>query len=484
VTAILNEKMNTFTVKKLADNNTMNRREKITLALLCMTQFMLVLDGIIMNVAIAKIQESLGLNPLTLQWVINAYVLAFGGFLLLGGRAADLLGKRNMLVAGIGLFTLASLIGGLSQNGTVLIIARALQGLGGAFASPASMALVAELFSEGGKRDRAFGAMGAIAAAGAASGVLLGGLLTSMFGWASVLLINVPIGVSLIIAAWFTLPTSQKPCEKQTLDLAGSLSITSALVMLVYAIVSAPIIGWFSLQTFGLFFASLCLCGGFIRIERRTQYPLVRFSILRNRRFIASLVTALAHATGPMTMMYFLSLHLQQNLNYSPLQTGLAFLPMSVMAATGAVLASRTVGRFGTVPLMIAGLATMAAGLGFIAPLPAEANYALNLLPGIMIVGIGITLTAVPMTITAMSSVSAHDTGLSSGLLNTSQQIGAAMILAILVAITSAVVSPSSMPTNNVNDTRLVFVVASVLLIVAAITVWLIAPRAISSQQN
>jgi MFS family permease len=478
------KKMNTTTINKLADNSTMDRQEKIILALLCTTQFMIVLDGIIMNVAIAKIQESLGLTPLALQWVINAYVLAFGGFLLLGGRAADLLGKRRVLIAGVGLFTLASLIGGLSQNGTVLIIARAFQGLGGALASPASMSFVAELFAEGRKRDRAFGAMGAIAAAGAASGVLLGGLLTGIFGWASVLLINVPIGVGLVIAACLILPSARKPRAQQTLDLAGALTITGVLVTVVYTIVSTSEAGWGSLQTAGMLLMSICFLGVFIWVERHAPHPLVRFSMLGNRRLLSAMATALAHATGPMTTMYFLSLHLQQNLRYSPLQTGFAFLPMSVMAAVGAVLASRMVGRFGTVPVMVGGLGTMAAGLALLSPLPVDANYALNLLPGIMTVGIGITLAAVPMTITAMSSVNAQDTGLSSGLLNTSQQIGAALILALLVAITSAVASPLPVSANTFGDTRLAFMIASAVLVAGALIVWLIAPRINASRQK
>jgi EmrB/QacA subfamily drug resistance transporter len=476
--------MNSTTINKLADNSTMDRREKIILALLCTTQFMIVLDGIIMNVAIAKIQESLGLTPLALQWVINAYVLAFGGFLLLGGRAADLLGRRRVLIAGIGLFTLASLVGGLSQNGTVLIIARAFQGLGGALASPASMSFVAELFAEGRKRDRAFGAMGAIAAAGAASGVLLGGLLTGMFGWASVLLINVPIGVGLIIAACLILPSARKPRAQQTLDLAGALTITGALVTLVYAIVSAPETGWGSLQTVGLLLLSICFLGIFIRVELHASHPLVRFSMLRNRRLLSAMATGLVHATGPMTTMYFLSLHLQQNLRYSPLQTGFAFLPMSVMAGVGAVLASRLVGRFGSVPVMVVGSCMMAAGLVLLSLLPVEASYATSLLPGILLVGIGITLAAVPMTITAMSSVRAQDTGLSSGLLNTSQQIGAALILALLVAITSAASAPQSMHANAFGDTRLAFMVASAVLVAGALIAWLIAPRINASQQK
>jgi MFS family permease len=366
----------------------------------------------------------------------------------------------------------------------VLIIARAFQGLGGALASPASMSFVAELFAEGRKRDRAFGAMGAIAAAGAASGVLLGGLLTGMFGWASVLLINVPIGVGLITAACLILPRARKPRAQQTLDLAGALTITGALVTLVYAIVSAPETGWGSLQTIGLLLMSICFLGIFIWVELHASHPLVRFSMLRNRRLLSAMATALVHATGPLTTMYFLSLHLQQNLRYSPLQTGFAFLPMSVMAAIGAVLASRMVGRFGTVPVMVTGLGTMAAGLALLSPLPVDASYALNLLPGIMLVGIGITLAAVPMTITAMSSVNAQDTGLSSGLLNTSQQIGAALILALLVAITSAAASPLPVSANAFGDTRLAFMVACAVLVAGALIAWLIAPRIYASQQK
>jgi MFS family permease len=461
--------MNTTTIDQTLAESLMTRSEKIALALLCTTQFMLVLDGIIMNVAIAKIQESLSFAPQALQWVVNAYTLAFGGFLLLGGRAADLLGKRRVLIAGIALFTLASLVGALSPNGAVLVAARAVQGLGAALASPASMSFIAELSPAGRKRDRAFGAMGAIAAAGAASGVLLGGLLTGAFGWESVLLINVPVGLGLIVAAGRLLPSAKAARTLQSLDLAGAVTITAALELAVYALVGAPTTGWGSLHTLGLLATAACLAGLFIGVERRSPHPLVQFSMLRNPRLVSSVATALVHAAGPMTVMYFLSLHLQQSLNYSPMQTGLAFLPMSVMAAVGAMAASRIVGRLGTAKLMVGGLLTMAGGLALLSLLPTNTSYALHLLPGIMVVGMGITLTAVPMTISAMSSVKAQDTGLASGLLNTSQQIGAALVLALLVAVSAAVAPQAGAAASSISATRWAFIVASVVLIAGAL---------------
>jgi EmrB/QacA subfamily drug resistance transporter len=462
----------------------MTQREKLVLALLCTTQFMIVLDGVIMNVAIASIQEALGLSPQALQWVINAYTLAFGGFLLLGGRAADLLGKRRVLMVGIGLFTLASLIGGLAYDGTVLIIARAFQGLGAALASPASMSLVAEMFEQGKARDRAFGAMGAIAAAGAASGVLLGGLLTGLFGWESVLLINVPIGLAVMVAAYRLLPNKLSNNNQPTLDLAGATAVTSALVVTVYAIVSAPAVGWGSAQTIGLIGLSLALVGVFVWIELRTLHPLVQFTALQNRRLLSALTTGLVHAAGPMTVMYFLSLYLQQHMGYSPLQTGLAFLPLSVMAAVGALVSGKLVGRVGTLSAMLAGLLTMAAGLVTLAMMPNEVNFVLHLLPGIMLVGLGITLAAVPMTITAMSAVSAQDTGLASGLLNTSQQIGAALNLALLVAVVSASTSLHETTVGAASTTRWVLAAASAVLVTGTLLAWCVAPSNSSKQTS
>jgi EmrB/QacA subfamily drug resistance transporter len=459
-----------------ANHAALKGREKTVLVLLCASQFMIVLDGTIMNVAIASIQQSLGLSQQGLQWVINAYALAFGGFLLFGGRAADLLGRRRVLIAGMTVFSFASLIGGLANEGGVLIAARALQGLGGALASPASMSLVAELFAAGPKRDRAFGAMGAVAAVGAASGVLLGGLLTGLLGWQWVLLVNVPIGAVVVAAAFRLLPHSRSEPQMAALNLPSAATVTLALVTVVYAVVGTSTSGWLSVRTLLLFAASAALLVLFMLMEKRSAHPLLPLAMLRSRRLLAAVATAFVHATGPIATLYFLSLHFQQQLGYSPLQTGLAFLPLALAAAIGAALASRLVGRFGTLAVMLAGLAVMAIGLALLAPLPAPASYLTQLLPGIVIVGVGITLAGVPMTIAAVSAVRAQDSGLSSGLLNTSQQIGAALALALLVAL-SATAPNAERFVQPLTSARIAFVAACAILIAGAALAWLIAPK-------
>jgi EmrB/QacA subfamily drug resistance transporter len=448
------------------------RKEGMLLVLLCATQFMIVLDATIMNVAIPSIQRGLKLEPQGLQWVVNAYVLAFGGFLILGGRMADQLGRRRMLLVGIALFGLASLIGGLANHGAVLIGARGLQGLGAAVASPASMALVAELFAIGPKRDRAFGAMGAVAAIGAASGVLLGGVLTGSMGWQWVLFVNVPVGVAVMAASLKLLPRSARTSKPTSLDLQGAASLTAALVVAVYAVVGTSAHGWASVHTALLLGASVCGFALFVWIEKRSAEPLLPLHVLRNRSLLTALTIALAHAAGPVSTLYFLSLYLQQQLDYTPLQTGLAFLPLAAAAASGAALASSMVARFGTLRLMMCGLMLMALGLVLLAPLRTEAEYVTQLLPGIVIVGCGITLAGVPMTIAAVSALGAEDSGLSSGLLNTCQQIGAALVLALLVAVSSAAQSA-----------QLALYVAGVVLVAAALLAWLLAPKTIRANE-
>jgi EmrB/QacA subfamily drug resistance transporter len=423
-------------------------RQQAALALLCSAQFMVVLDATIVAVALSNMQSDLGLSPQNLQWVINAYTLLFGGFLLLGGRAADLFGRKRVFRLGITLFSLASLMGGLSPSGNVLTLARSLQGLGGAMISPAALSILTTLFTEGGARNRALGIWGATAAAGSTSGVLLGGLLTNYLGWRSVLFVNVPIGlITVLLSSKLLKGNSQKDRLRQQtddnspskgFDLAGAIAITSGLMVFVYAIVGITEFGWNSTQTLSLLAISLLLIASFIWIELRSKSPLVKFSIFRLPNLTGANLVALVHASGPLSTLFFISLYLQQVLGYSALATGLAFVPFSLCAAAAAIFAAPTVQRFGLKATIAGGLLMMAFGLLLFSQLPPNGNFWLHVLPGSILVGGGITLAGVPMTIAAMSGVEERDAGLASGLINTSQQIGAAIVLALLVTLSSS----------------------------------------------
>lgn len=408
---------------------------RLALIIICATQFMIVLDGTIMSVALAQINRGLGLGGTALPWVINAYTLAFGGFLLLGGRAADLFGQRRMLIAGVALFTAASLAGGLAPNGGLLIASRAVQGLGGALAAPATLSLIASMFAAGAARDQAVGVLGAIASAGAVSGVLLGGILTDFLGWRWVLLVNVPVGLLVIVLARRHLPGDAPAASWRALDLPGAATVTLGLVLLVYAVVGAGKTGLAS----GSFLLPL-MCGfgllaAFLVVETRVSSPLIHLSALKNRQLLAPLAIAFVHGSGPVTAFYFLALHLQRTLGYTPLETGLAFLPLAVCAAIGATLGSRLVTRLSPQPIMVAGVLTMILGLALLIPLGPDGTYVGAILPGLVAIGLGLALAAVPMTIAAVSSVPSEDSGFASGLLNTSQQIGTALALAVMVAV-------------------------------------------------
>ncbi len=455
-------------------------RQQAALMLLCSAQFMVVLDATIVAVALSNMQSDLGLSPQNLQWVINAYTLVFGGFLLLGGRAADLCGRQRVFMLGISLFSLASLIGGLSPSGNVLILARSLQGLGGAMISPAALSILTTIFTEGGARNRALGIWGATAAAGSTSGVLLGGLLTNYLGWRWVLFVNVPIGLVTVLLSSKLLKGDQTDDDSPSkgFDLAGAIAITSGLMVFVYAIVGITEFGWNSTRTLSLLVLSLLLIASFIAIELRSKSPLVKFSIFRLRNLTGANLVALVHASGPLSTLFFISLYLQQVLGYSSLATGLAFVPFSLCAAAAAIIAAPMVQRFGLKVTIAGGLLMMALGLLLFSQLPPNGNFWLHVLPGSILVGAGITLAGVPMTIAAMSGVEERDAGLASGLINTSQQIGAAIVLALLVTLSSsqtqAIIaiqgnSPEVMAIALTKGFQFAFLVGFGLLIVGAI---------------
>jgi len=410
-------------------------RRWLALALLAMAQFVVVLDASIVNVALPSIGTDLAFSQENLSWVINAYTLTFGGFLLLGGRMADLLGRRRLFLSGLILFALASLAGGFAQSEGQLIAARAVQGLGGALLSPAALSMVTVLFDEGAERNKALGVWGAVAGSGGAVGVLLGGVLTEWAGWQWVLFVNVPIGLAAAALALRLLPESRNGGARH-FDVAGAVSITAGLSLLVYALVDATDVGWTSVQTLGLGALALALIAAFVAIELRTKAPLVPFpGIFRIRTISGINLTALFVAMSLFSMFFFVSLYMQQVLGYEPLEAGLAYLPLALGIIVSAGVASQLVTRIGFKPVLVAGLILTAAGLVWFSRVSADGTYVGDILFPSLLAAVGLGFAFVPMTVAAVSGVDGHEAGLASGLINTSQQIGGALGLAILATI-------------------------------------------------
>ena len=410
-----------------------------TLLLSCLAQFMVVLDVSVVNVALPSIHRALHFTEQDLQWVVNAYTVTFAGFLLLGGRAADLLGRRRVFVSGLVLFGLASLAGGLADTQLELIAARAVQGLGGAVIAPASLSILTTTFTEGAARNRAVGIWGAMGGAGGAAGALLGGILTQYLGWRWILFINVPIGLGAALASGRLLAEGRDPQRAQSFDLAGALTATVGLSVLVLGIVRTDVTGWGSASALGLMAAGVALLAAFVAIEARfARQPLMPLRIYRSRTLTASNIVVLLVGAATFSMWFFLSLYLQQVHGYSAIRTGLAFLPMTAFIIGGSTLASRVVGRVGTKPLLVAGMLAQAIGLALFAGLSPESGYATAILGPSLLIAIGIGLSFVPVTISAVAGVAPHEAGLASGLVNTSRLFGGALGLAVLAALATA----------------------------------------------
>jgi EmrB/QacA subfamily drug resistance transporter len=406
------------------------------LVLCCLAQFMVILDVSIVNVALPSIRDDLGFSAVDLQWVVNAYTLTFAGFLLLGGRAADLLGPRRVFVAGLLLFAFASLAGGLSQSQGMLVIARGVQGLGGAIVAPVTLSILTTTFTEGAERNRALAAWGAMGAAGGATGNLLGGVLTDVLGWQWILIINLPIGVAAALAAVRFIPDLRPaPSGRRQFDLAGATSITAGLIVLTYAIVRTDVNGWGSAATLGLAAVGLLLIGLFVLIERRAERPLVPLGIFASRTLSAANFVVLLMGASAFAMWYFLSLYLQQVLGYSPIEAGLAFLPMPLTIVVASMQAARLVGRYGPGRVLAGGMALIAVGMALLARVPADGTYLENVLVPSIVTAAGIGFSFVPMTIAATNGVRPEEAGLASGLVNTSRQVGGSLGLAILATL-------------------------------------------------
>ncbi|HEX6937347.1 MAG TPA: DHA2 family efflux MFS transporter permease subunit [Actinomycetes bacterium] len=416
---------------------TSERRKWLALALLSAVQFMVVLDIAVVNVALPSIQVDLGFSQENLQWVISAYALVFGGLLLLGGRAADLLGRRRVFLAGVVVFTAASLLAGLAWSEPSLIGARALQGLGAAIISPAALSILSTTFAEGRERNIALGVWGAVGGFGAAAGVLLGGVLTDALSWEWIFFVNIPVGVAAFVLAPVLLAES-RDARVQRFDAAGAALVTTGLASLVYAITQAGQEGWLAGQTVGFSGLALALLAGFVAWELRQAEPLMRFGILRTRTVSGANVAGFILGTALFSMFLMLTLYMQQVLGYSAMRTGVAYLAVAGTAIIWSTVAAQLVTRIGVKPVLVVGMVSLTAGLAYFTQVSVGGSYLGDLLPGFLLTGLGIGFSFVPISIAALAGVRNAEAGLASGLFNTSQQIGGALGIAALSTIASS----------------------------------------------
>ncbi|HSX08283.1 MAG TPA: MFS transporter [Candidatus Saccharimonadales bacterium] len=414
------------------------------LALLAFAQFMVVLDTSVVNVALPAIKQSLHFSENNLQWVITAYALTFGGFLLLGGRAADLFGRRRTLLTGMVGFTVFSLLIGLSASPTMLIVLRALQGIAAALMSPAALSIVLITFREGKDRNTALGVWSTVAAGGAAAGLLLGGALSQYLNWRWNFFVNVPIGIIVSSLIFRMVPVHAKEVDHNDLDLPGAVLVTGGLMGLVYSLSQAPVHGWLSGSTLGVGAAALALLAAFVFNESRSKHPLMPLSIFRIRNVVAANVMMAPLYAGMLGIFFLTSLYIQTVLHYSPVVTGLSFLPFPLMIATIANIVPKFIGKVGYKPFLIAGPALVGASLLWLTHLPVHGHYLTNLLPAFIVMPLGVGMTIVALTIAATSGVPAKESGLASGLMNTSQQMGGALGLAVLSGVAASASASAS----------------------------------------
>lgn len=415
-----------------------DRRRWFALALIVAAQFMVVLDVAIVNVALPSIRTDLHFSQESLQWVITAYSILFGGVLMLGGRLADLLGRRRLFIAGLAIFTVSSLLDGLAWSETSLIGFRSLQGLGAALLSPAALSILTTTFTEGRERNVALGIWGAASGSGGAAGVLLGGALTSGLSWSWIFFINVPVGLAVIALTPFVLRESRAALEHRHFDFAGAASITGGLMLLVYTLTRAAQHGWGTASTIGLLAASAALIGSFFVIEHRSHAPLLPLGIFRLRTLTASNVSGLLMGAAIFAQFFLLTLYMQEVLHYSALKTGVAYIGLTLTIIVFSAVAQAAVTRVGVRAVLPAGLALSTVALVLFGRLPVNGHYWVDLFPAFMISGLGLALAFVPMSIGALTGVKQSEAGVASGLINTTQQVGGAIGVALgtTVAIT------------------------------------------------
>jgi EmrB/QacA subfamily drug resistance transporter len=451
------------------------------LALVCLGQFMVVLDVSIVNVALPSISNDLHYSATGLQWVVNGYVLTFAGFLLLGGRLADLFGQRRTFLTGLAIFSLASLLGGLAQSSGQLTAARALQGVGGAVLSPATLTIITTTYTDGRERTRAIGIWSSVAGAGGAFGALAGGILTTYLSWRWVLFVNVPIGAIAGFGALALLPEQRRPDAARSLDIAGAFTGTAGLAVLVYGIVSTDTHPWGSARTLITLAIALALLTAFLVIQARfAKQPLMPLSLFRSRSLSGANIVMLLTGITFFAMWYFLSLYMQDVLGFGPLRTGVFFLPTTVAIIVASQFSSRLVGRYGPRPVLVVGMLCVAGGFLWMAQLDAASTYANGVLGGAVLTTFGVGLSFTPLATAATSGVPPHQAGLASGVLNTSRQVGGSIGLAALATIatarTHAALAAGSTPHNALTSgyDRAFLVSAAIALLAAALAAALI----------
>ena len=416
-----------------------SRRRWLALLVLCLGDLMIVLDVTIVGVALPSIRTDLGFTESSLAWVVNAYLIVFGGFLLLGGRLGDLFGHRRLFLAGIGLFTAASLACGLATSQEVLVGARAVQGLGGAIVSAVALSLMMMLFTEPGERAKAMGIFGFVASGGGSLGVLFGGILTDVLDWHWIFLVNVPIGVAVIVLALQLIPGERAAALAQRLDVAGAITVTVSLMIAVYAIVNGNEVGWITLRTLGLLGVAAALFAIFIAIEATISSPLMPLGLFRIRNLSFSSIVGVLWAAAMFAWFFLSALYLQIVLGYSPLEVGLAFLPGNlIMGVLSVAVSARLVMRFGVRVPLAAGLGFAALGLLLFARAPVDGNFVVDVLPSMIFLGIGAGIAFNPVLFAAMSDVQPTEAGLASGIVNTAFMMGGALGLAVLASLAAS----------------------------------------------
>jgi EmrB/QacA subfamily drug resistance transporter len=459
------------------------RPTSLILAVVCIAQFMVVLDVSIVNVALPDMRNDLHMSQNGLAWVLNAYTLTFAGFLLLGGRAADLWGRKRLFLIGVTVFSVTSLLGGLAQNGGELITARALQGLGGAILSPATLTILTTTFTDPKARTRALGLWSAVAGAGGATGVLAGGILTDLFSWRWILFINVPIGIAVLVLARIAIPESRLEGAHPRLDWLGALTVTGGLVAIVYGVVSTDQHAWSSPLIVGSLVIGVALLGLFVFVQSRHSHPLVPLRLFKSRALTGANLIMIVLGSALFGMFFFLSEYLQDVRGYSPLKTGLGFLPLPIAIIIGTQISARIVGRVGPRILLIVGPLISAVGMLMMSRLGVDSSYAVHIGLAGFVTTFGVGLSFVPITLSATNGVAPADAGLASGLINTTRQIGGSLGLAVLLTVASsrshALVHDTAHAAETAGFTR-AFEVAAVLLVLAAVIAFALIPRPVA----
>jgi EmrB/QacA subfamily drug resistance transporter len=444
------------------------RNRWLALYVLCLGDLLIVLDISIVNVALPSIREDLGFSEASLAWVVNAYTLTFGGFMLLAGRLGDLYGHRRVFLLGVGLFTLASLACGLATSQEMLVGARAIQGIGGAVVAAVALSLIMTIFTEPAERAKAMGVIGFVAAGGGSIGVLAGGLITDVLDWHWIFLVNIPVGAGVIALSAMLLPRDRAERGRANLDVAGAVLVTASLMLAVYAIVNGNEQGWTSARTLGLLGAAAAGLVAFLALESRVESPLMPLGLLRLRSVAASNVVGILWSAAMFAMFFLSALYLQLVLGYTPLEVGLAFLPANlIMGAFSLGLSAKLVMRFGVKMPLVAGMSLVAVGLALFARAPVEGSFVVDVLPSMIILGVGIGMAMNPLLLAAMSDVAPEDAGVASGVVNTSFMMGGALGLAVLASVASARTGDDGSLAALVDGYHAAFVIGTVFAVAA-----------------